>query len=219
MLWNNQAYRPLETLIYDNIIAPAVEEISDKTAEKLAASLAPGAKVLDVGCGGGQLAVQLAKLRADLIINGLDLSPQQVKRARKRAVLAGVRAEFFQGSALDLPFKSETYDLVYSIASIKHWPDYMAGLRECLRLVKPGGLLIVVEVDKDCPKETAAAFTSRWRLPGFMKSLALIFFRVFVARRSITLKVARQLAAALPAKKYDTALYAEDLCWIVAAEK
>jgi ubiquinone/menaquinone biosynthesis C-methylase UbiE len=219
MLWNNRAYRPLETLLYDNIIAPAVDELSAKTAKELAASLKPGAKLLNVGCGGGQLEVRLAGLRADLVINGLDLSFQQVERARKRATLAGAQAEFFQGSALNLPFKSETYDLVYSIASIKHWPDYMAGLRECMRVVKPGGLLMVGEVDMNCTKETAAAFTSRWRLPGFMKPGALFFFRTFVSSRSITLNEARQLAVALTAKKFDTGLYSDNLCWIIMAEK
>lgn len=219
MLWNNHAFRSVETLIYDSTAAPVVTELSLKAMANIVSSLKLGARVLDVGCGGGQFVIQLAKLRADLVINGLDLSPQQVQRARKRAVLAGLRAEFFQGSALDLPFESETYDLVYSIASIKHWPDYLAGLRECLRLVKPGGLLAIAEVDKNCSKETAADFVSRWPLPGFMKPLALILFRIIVSNRSLALNEAGKLVAALPAKNYDIGIHSEGLFWMFTAEK
>ena len=219
MLWNNQAYRPIEAWMYDTFIAPAVEELSVKTAEEISSWIVADAKVLDVGCGGGQLAVHLAKIRRDLIMNGLDLSLQQVERSRKRTAAAGVRAEFFQGSALALPFKSETYDLVYSIASIKHWPDYMAGLRECLRVVKPGGVLMVVELDKDCSKEIAVPFIARWRLPGFIKSGSLYYFRKFVCGRSLTLNEARQLVSGLPVKKFDAGFYFNGLCWMVMAEK
>ena len=219
MIWSVKSFTSFDTFIYDTIAAPAVTELALKKIEEVASCLQSGAKVLDVGCGGGQLAIEFAKLRADLIINGLDLSPQQIKRARKRATVAGKRIKFFQGSALKMPFKSGTYDLVYSIGSIKHWPDYMAGLRECLRLVKTGGLLVIAEVDKNCPKDVAAAFVSNFQLPGFIRPLALMLFRIFVSGRSLTLNDADKLFAALPVKKYDAETYSEGLFWIVVVPK
>lgn len=218
MLWSIKSFRSIDTLIYDTIAAQAVSELFLPKMVEVISSLKTGARVLDVGCGGGQLAIELARKRPDLVINGLDLSSAQVKRASNRAAAAGVQTEYFQGSALDLPFKPETFDLVYSVASIKHWPDYRAGLKECLRLVKPGGLLIIAEVDKNCSRDVVAAFVSNFQLPSFIRPLALMLFRIFVSGRSLTLNDADKLFAALPVKKYDAGIYSEGLFWIVVAQ-
>lgn len=72
----------------------------------LLAEVARGARVLEVGSGGGQLAVAIASEREDLSITGLDLSPEQVARATRRArthrvALAGFRT-FVAGHSIDL---------------------------------------------------------------------------------------------------------------------
>jgi len=219
MIWTVKSFSAFDTFIYDTISASAVTRLAMPGMREISSFLPSGANVLDVGCGGGQIAIELAKLRKDLIINGLDLSPQQIKRARKRAAAAGARVTFFQGSALQMPFASESYDLVYSIGSIKHWPDYREGLRECLRLVKSGGRLVIVEVDKNCPRDVASAFVSTFRLPKWMLPLTAILFRLFVSGRSLSLKDAETLFADLPVKEYDAGVSSEGLFWIVVAQK
>ena len=95
-------YSVLESYLYDAIIAPAVMRLGDETiAGTLVGEVAQGASVLEVGCGGGQLAVEARRRRPDLRWTGVDLSAEQIARARRR-VGPDPRCELLVGSALDL---------------------------------------------------------------------------------------------------------------------
>lgn len=190
-------YGALESWVYDRCIAPAVMDLSDRVEARLLARLPEGARVLEVGSGGGQLAVQLAGKRPDLSIVGLDLSPEQVARAAARARPVAGRVRFVEGSAMALPFDDGTFDAVLSVASIKHWPDPALGLAECARVLRAGGALAVIEADRGCAMRDAQAFVGRWRIPGFSRPLALMAFRTLVAGNSLDLDELRALVAAL----------------------
>jgi ubiquinone/menaquinone biosynthesis C-methylase UbiE len=193
-------YSAVESLIYDRVIAPAVLAMGERIAAELVDFVGEGAKVLDVGAGGGQLALELAERRPRAAVTGLDLSPDQVSRASQRARDRGLgaRATFVQGSALDLPFESGRFDLVTSVASIKHWPDQAQGLAECVRVLAPGGRLMVFEADRGCRLGDARDFVRRWRLPSPLRGMALAAFRTWVAGQAIDLDDARELLAGLP---------------------
>ena len=158
-----------------------------------------GDRILDIGCGGGQHAVQLAGQRPDLRIVGLDLSAEFVRRARQRASAAdvGARVEFVKGNALDLPFEDGEFDHVYSIGSIKHWPEMEQGLAECVRVLKPGGRLLVGEADRGCRFPDVVAWTRDSRVPRPLHIVLHLYFRTFVAGQSIDLDDARQLWTSL----------------------
>lgn len=190
-------YNAVESYLYDRAIAPAVIELADTVEERLLAELPRGARVLEVGCGGGQLAVRLAGKRADLTITGLDLSPEQVARAKERARAVAERVTFVEGSALSLPFDDEHFDAVISVASVKHWPDPLRGLSECVRVLRPSGALAVVEADRGCTMHDARAFVSRWRIPRLLRPVALVGFRTFVAGNAFDLDDMRAFAAML----------------------
>lgn len=117
--------------------------------------------------------------------------------ARVRARHLGERARFVVGSALDLPFDDGTFDAVLSVASLKHWPERARGLRECARVLRPGGRLAVLEVDRGCTDEAARAFVDTWRIPAFLRPAARLMFRVSVAGPSLDLEEARVLARGL----------------------
>ena len=156
-------YSSLEAWAYDRLIAPAVMDMRDAVVDDYLADLPQGARVLEVGCGGGQLAHAVLEQRPDLSWVGLDLSTDQIERARKRNA-GHPNAELVVGNALALPFPDQCFDATVSIASIKHWPDQSKGLAECVRVLRPGGLLLVVEADRGCRFGDARAFVSRWRL-------------------------------------------------------
>lgn len=197
-------YSAAEGFVYDRFIAPAVVELIDKAGAELLRRLTPGARVLEVGSGGGQLACALTADRPDLEWTGVDLSPHQVERARVRARAAGSSPTFQQGDAMALdPHPDGTYDGVVSVASIKHWPDPARGLRECTRVLRPGGTLVVAEVDRGCTFEDARRFVSRWRIPPPMRPLALMFFRTWVAGRSLDTRDLERLSAELPIQDVD----------------
>jgi SAM-dependent methyltransferase len=112
-----------------------------------AAAAAPaGARVLEVGCGPGQLSLRLAR-RHGLEVTGVDLDPAMVARARanvgRRGEAGGPRPSFLVGDAAALAFPDGAFDLVVSTLSLHHWADPAAGLAEIGRVLGPGGRVLV----------------------------------------------------------------------------
>jgi len=191
-------YTAAEAFFYDALVAPAVERMVPSMSGMWLDEVPHGARVLDVGCGGGQNLLAIAALRPDLQLCGLDLNPGQVGRARRRAAKRNVPAEIVEGSALELPFDDGEFDTVMSIASIKHWPDRALGLSECTRVLAPGGLLFVVEADRGCYLDDARSFVAGMRLPRAFRRMVLMGFRTYVAGQGLDLDDARGLAESLP---------------------
>lgn len=184
-------YTAAEAWFYDRYIAPAVLEAAARIEAEILPLAPPGARVLDVGCGGGHVALRAAARRPDLRVAGLDLSMGQVRRGARRARAAAARAAFVRGSALDLPFASASLDAVLSVASIKHWPDPRRGLRECVRVLRPGGALLVAEADRGCKLADAREFVRRFRFPLALAPVALALFRTYVAGQAPEVEEAR----------------------------
>lgn len=191
-----QPYSAVESWFYDRFLAPAVCDFALSTLDELLTLAGQGQHLLDVGCGGGQLIAELARRRDDLRLTGLDLSKEQIARAKRRCAEFGGRISLHQGSALDMPFADESFDGVFSVASIKHWPDPHRGLHEILRVLKPSGRFFVVEVDRGCKLDDARRFVARWRLPKALRVVALPFFRTYVAGQGLEADEARALLQA-----------------------
>jgi ubiquinone/menaquinone biosynthesis C-methylase UbiE len=90
------------------------------------------------------------------------------------------------GDALWLPLPDESFDIVVSVASIKHWPDRRRGLEQIRRVSKRGGLAYVIEVEKNGSKQDVQRFVDRWRLvlPG-TRPFLYGYFRLFVAGQGL----------------------------------
>jgi ubiquinone/menaquinone biosynthesis C-methylase UbiE len=100
-------------------------------------------RILDVGCGTGFLAFVLAELGHT--VTGVDLSPQMIDQARRKAAREGHDVEFRVEDAVDLGFGDETYDLVVARHVIWNLPDPGRGVTEWLRVLRPEGRLALVE--------------------------------------------------------------------------
>lgn len=210
-------YRPARMSLYDRLIAPAVADLAQALQHVLVENAPYGAQALDVGCGGGQIPLQIAASRPDLRLTGIDLAAGQVQRARQRALDAGKPLHFTHASALSLPFAAAQFDLVYSIGSIKHWPQPGLGLAECARVLRPGGRLVVVEVDGDCTPEQARAFVARWRLPDMLKPAARRFFLNRVVTQSFGQARLRAMLAALNVVQWQVSSLPEGPAWLAQA--
>ena len=104
--------------------------------------LRPGGSALDVACGSGKLTAELAKIAGDAgRVVGLDFSPQMLDVARRNHP----RLEFMQGDAVSLPFDDASFDASSIAFGLRNLADPIRGLREMLRVVKPGGRAVVLE--------------------------------------------------------------------------
>jgi len=105
------------------------------------ANVAPGHRVLDLGCGTGSLAVRLKRQNPAVQVVGIDPDPKALNRARAKAQRAAVSVEFEQGFADELPYEGGSFNRVFSSFMFHHLNE--AGreeaLREVLRVLKPGG--------------------------------------------------------------------------------
>ena len=104
-----------------------------------AAAVSPGDRVLDVGCGNGQVARDLAARGARAV--GIDLSRQMVARARE---LAGEGAEFVEGDAQVHAFPDSGFDVVVSRFGAMFFADRKAAFRNLARATRPGGRLALL---------------------------------------------------------------------------
>ncbi len=102
--------------------------------------------VLDVGCGGGATLSKLAAMAARGKVYGVDHSETSAAAAKKRNArwIDVGRVEIRQGPVSQLPFSGEMFDVVTAVETHFWWPDLPAGMREILRVLRPGGTLIVI---------------------------------------------------------------------------
>ncbi|MEB3291805.1 MAG: methyltransferase domain-containing protein [Synechococcales bacterium] len=105
--------------------------------------LPPGTTVLDVGCGIGGSSRILAR-DYGLSVTGVTISPQQVQRAQALTP-ADVDAQFQVDDAMALSFPEGSFDVVWSVEAGPHMPDKAGFARELLRVLKPGGILVVAD--------------------------------------------------------------------------
>jgi SAM-dependent methyltransferase len=138
--------------------------------------------ILDVGCGGGGTVHKLAKIAKNGKVYGIDYSNESIVVSRmtnKQFVRMG-RVEIRQSSVSCLPFSDNMFDLVTAVNTHNYWPDLVTDMREILRVLKPGGKLIIIgsmyEGGKDDGRNQKYADLIEIAFPS-VKELGEIFLR------------------------------------------
>jgi SAM-dependent methyltransferase len=127
------------------------------------ARIRPGARVLDVACGTGVVAVTAARLGARA--TGLDLTPELLAVARDNARLAAVDIDWHEGDVEELPFDANTFDVVVSQFGHMFAPRPDVAVREMLRVLKPGGTIAFSTWPPELFVGRLFAVTSRYMPP------------------------------------------------------
>src|SRR5918911_1556855 len=97
----------------------------------------PDARLLEIGCGMGTDLLQFS--RGGARCSGIDLTPRSIEITRHRFRLYGADGAFMISDGEHLPFRDESFDVVYSNGVLHHTPDTEGAIREVYRVLKPGG--------------------------------------------------------------------------------
>jgi len=132
--------------------AATVRQHGQRTAEEAAAFLMPelrvGMRVLDVGCGPGSITRGLAERVAPGEVVGVDLSKETLESARRDAAARGLdNLRYEEASVYALPFPDASFDVAYAHQVLQHLREREAALQEMLRVLRPGGLLAIRDID------------------------------------------------------------------------
>jgi SAM-dependent methyltransferase len=135
-----------DAVSYDALSRLLLGPLFGRIAADVATVAPDGTRLLEVGCGPGQLSIRLARQHG-LEVIGLDLDPAMIGRARANAHRAGNdqgrRPSFLVGDVAALAFRDQSFDLVVSTLSMHHWADPAAGLAEIGRVLRPGGRALI----------------------------------------------------------------------------
>ena len=97
--------------------------------------------LLDIGCGRGLVARIIRDIYPQTTVYGIDISPEQIDKARL-SIPDGI---FQVANEINLPFGNESIDYATCRMSIHHYPDMISHLKEVLRVLKPGGIYIIID--------------------------------------------------------------------------
>ena len=108
--------------------------------------IGPAFRILDVGCGGGQTVLMLARLVNDGHVTGVDYPAASLAVARhtNAALIAAGRVAIEEASVSALPFGDGTFDLVTAVETHYYWPNPPGDLKEIVRVLKPGGRVVII---------------------------------------------------------------------------
>ena len=129
--WAAGDYAAVSDAITDAVAPPLVER----------AGVAPEHDVLDVATGTGNIALQAAEAGAST--TGLDLTPELLATARRRADDRGVDVEWIHGDAEAMPFADASFDRVFSAFGVQFAPRHSVVAAELLRVCRPGGAIVL----------------------------------------------------------------------------
>ena len=174
------------TPLYDPLIRWVLREDRFKSHLIRNARIAPGQRVLDLGCGTATLTIMLKQAHPTAVVSGLDGDPKVLEIGRAKARQAGVDITFDEGMAYQLPYPDQSFDRVLSSLVLHHLTtdDKQRALREVVRVLRPGGELHVADVGapRDVWARSTAGITRHFErtadnldglLPGMFRAAGL----------------------------------------------
>src|SRR3954452_17217316 len=164
------------TRMYDPIIAITARESAFKRRLLEHARIKDGESVLDLACGTGTLAIEIKKNRPKAKVSGLDGDPAILERAKRKAKTAGVKINFAQGLANELPYDGRSFDVVLSTLFFHHLTDEAKadGAEEIRRVLRLGGRVLIADWGRPQDPVMRLAFVNVQLLDGFRNTTSSV---------------------------------------------
>ena len=161
-----EEFGPIRSFLYQRWAEPSLEPLHDRIAAEIPVERG---RLLDIGCGPGNLDRKIAGRHPGLAVVGLDESEAMLARAAR-----GFRQpnlEFRRGAVESLAFREE-FDFALSVLSFHHWEEPVAGLEGVYRALKPGGQFWIYEGNPEAPlaelRRDQAPFWGWLRMPEWL---------------------------------------------------
>jgi ubiquinone/menaquinone biosynthesis C-methylase UbiE len=177
-----------------------VEE-NRRQASRLTAGLPAGAHVLEVAPGPGYLAIEMART-CRVQVTGLDISRSFVQIATENAAKTGVSADFRQGDASEMPFGSESFDLIVCQAAFKNFTRPRSALAEMHRVLRTGGTAVIQDMSRDASHADIELEVRKMEL-GWLSSFTTKATLEMLRRRAYSPAQFESLVAESPFKTCD----------------
>jgi ubiquinone/menaquinone biosynthesis C-methylase UbiE len=154
-------------------------------ARRTAETISPEASVLEIAPGSGYYSIELAKL-GNFQITGLDISKTFVEIAQANAAKAGVRVDFRQGNASNMPFAEKSFDFLLCRAAFKNFSEPTHSLLEMYRVLKPGGQALIIDLRRDSSMESINEAIQSMKLGSVNAIITKLTFRHLLLKRAYT---------------------------------
>jgi 2-polyprenyl-3-methyl-5-hydroxy-6-metoxy-1,4-benzoquinol methylase len=125
-------------------------------------------EVADIGCGAGSLCILWAEYGHQRM-HGVDIDERLVALGKQRAAAMGFTIDFRVGGSTALPWTDSTMDVCLMPEVLEHVPEWQASLKECARVLRPGGLLMITTTNKFCPRQQEFTLPLYSWYPGWVK--------------------------------------------------
>ena len=136
--------------VVPQVVFPDLEFFFDRLSEATLDAVNPrnGERVLDVGCGRANDAMDLARRGGSCL--GLEPSETMICHAKREIAKDGTGVALLRGIGEDMPLKSHSFDKVVCKGALDHFPTPERAVKEMARVVKPGGTVIITVANLDC---------------------------------------------------------------------
>jgi ubiquinone/menaquinone biosynthesis C-methylase UbiE len=157
------------TPLFDPLVRVTTRERTFKRRLVERAAPQAGQEVLDLGAGTGTLALMLKAAQPEATVTGLDADPEILARAREKTAAAGSEVDFVQAFSTAMPLDDDSFDLIVSTLFFHHLDGEAkrTTLRECTRVLRPGGRLLVGDWGRPTDPLMTALFFQVRAIDGF----------------------------------------------------
>jgi ubiquinone/menaquinone biosynthesis C-methylase UbiE len=148
-----------ELMLENNPLRAVIREHREVKPLRKATDVACIPHALQIACGNGSSTSQIMKYFSPQKISAIDRVEDLIAVARKTH--DSVRFDFYAQDVFSMSFEEESFDAVFNLADLHNYRDWEIGLRELIRVLKPGGLLIMEELSQETFRHAAGRLFKR----------------------------------------------------------